>query len=309
MRFEDLLIFVTVSNMNSMTKASEELHLTKQTITSRIKALEEELGKQLFQRSRKGCLLTADGVEVYTTTKKILDLTDSLYYKDNDKTFGNKDYLYEINFIMLPSFLYYYEKLAEQIQKQYPKNNIYVNIVDAFYINNMLKTTTIEDYVIMTSFTEQQLYMYKEILEHYDCYTLYKSRLKLVAEQSTALASKKQVSIYSLEKYPFTFYSASGKQNESFYSDLLKSYGVDIKSSLLSNSEEFISKNILEKSFYSFSSDIGYKKKDFPKKLRFIPITPRIEIYYVALFPKNAVLEVKICNNIFLELFNKEIMR
>jgi len=308
MRFEDLQIFVTISEMNSMTKASDYLHLTKQTITTRIKLLEEELGKQLFFRSRKGCFLTDEGLEVFTTAKKILNLTDSLYYKNSDKK-SNGDYFFKINFMVQPSFSYYYNTLVDTIHQKYQKNSIYINSTDAFFINNQIRSNKIDDYVIMTTFTEEQLFTYKDVLENYNWYILYKSRLKLITAQSSPLAMKKQISIYSLKKYPMIFYSSNNNQEETFHSNLLKSFGVEIESKLLSNNEEIIVKNVLENSLYTLSTDRTYKNIDFSDKLKFVNITPRIEIYYVVLFPKNSTKEIDICKELFLNIFGANLFK
>lgn len=61
MDFEDLKILYEVSKYNSISKASEQLHLTQPTISKKINRLEKYLGIKLFNRSPTGVELTKEG--------------------------------------------------------------------------------------------------------------------------------------------------------------------------------------------------------------------------------------------------------
>jgi DNA-binding transcriptional LysR family regulator len=56
-----LVVFRSVATHLSFRKASEELYLTQPAVSSQVKALEEELGVQLFDRSRGSVSLTEAG--------------------------------------------------------------------------------------------------------------------------------------------------------------------------------------------------------------------------------------------------------
>ena len=55
--------FLTVSRLGNVSRAAEEMYLTQPTLTARIKALEDELGDQLFVRTSRGMRLTEAGKE------------------------------------------------------------------------------------------------------------------------------------------------------------------------------------------------------------------------------------------------------
>jgi LysR family transcriptional regulator, cell division regulator len=57
----DLEIFECVARYGSMSKATFELHTVQSNITTRIRALEDELGIALFNRTNRGVLLSAAG--------------------------------------------------------------------------------------------------------------------------------------------------------------------------------------------------------------------------------------------------------
>ena len=55
--------FLTVARLGNVSRAAEEMYLTQPTLTARIKALEDELGDQLFVRTSRGMRLTEAGKE------------------------------------------------------------------------------------------------------------------------------------------------------------------------------------------------------------------------------------------------------
>ena len=57
----DLRVFQCVANCGSMNKAALELNTVQSNVTARIKALEDELGFELFERTNRGVTLTAAG--------------------------------------------------------------------------------------------------------------------------------------------------------------------------------------------------------------------------------------------------------
>jgi LysR family transcriptional regulator, cell division regulator len=57
----DLRIFEAVVRLGSMSRASEELHTVQSNVTSRIRALEEELGVALFHRTNRSVRPTPAG--------------------------------------------------------------------------------------------------------------------------------------------------------------------------------------------------------------------------------------------------------
>lgn len=57
--------FLAIADTGSFVEAAERLHVTQSTVSSRIKALEELLGRSLFERSKAGATLTAAGQQFH----------------------------------------------------------------------------------------------------------------------------------------------------------------------------------------------------------------------------------------------------
>jgi DNA-binding transcriptional LysR family regulator len=70
-----LKVFRTVAEHLSFHKAAEHLFLTQPAVTQQVKALEDELGVRLFDRTPKGVLLTEQGSLLLQYAQKAAALT------------------------------------------------------------------------------------------------------------------------------------------------------------------------------------------------------------------------------------------
>ena len=66
-----LIAFEAAARQGSFQEAAAELHLTPSAISHRIKSLETDLGKTLFERRHRQVVLTPDGKRYYTTIHDI----------------------------------------------------------------------------------------------------------------------------------------------------------------------------------------------------------------------------------------------
>ena len=72
MRIEDLEAFRVLAETLNYTNAANRLYLTQSSLTRTIQQMEEELGFQLFDRSRRSVTLTAAGQSLYEDCAKLL---------------------------------------------------------------------------------------------------------------------------------------------------------------------------------------------------------------------------------------------
>ena len=61
MELTPLRSFLAIARLKNMTRAAAELHLTQPALSSQLGRLESELGERLFERSRRGMVLTEAG--------------------------------------------------------------------------------------------------------------------------------------------------------------------------------------------------------------------------------------------------------
>ncbi|MEH7124403.1 LysR family transcriptional regulator [Bacillus sp. JJ1773] len=76
MEIQQLRAFLSVAQTKNFTKSAELMFISQSTVTMRIKALEQTLGKQLFERDNRQVLLTTAGKELLDYAKRIIELVD-----------------------------------------------------------------------------------------------------------------------------------------------------------------------------------------------------------------------------------------
>lgn len=73
----DLLrCFVTIAEVGNFTKAGQRLGRTQSTVSLQIKRLEEQLGRQVFERTPRSLRLTEEGEKLLGPARQILRLND-----------------------------------------------------------------------------------------------------------------------------------------------------------------------------------------------------------------------------------------
>lgn len=76
MELRVLKYFLAVAREENITKAAALLHLTQPTLSRQLMQLEEELGVQLFHRSRYHIVLTDDGMLLRRRAQELVDLAE-----------------------------------------------------------------------------------------------------------------------------------------------------------------------------------------------------------------------------------------
>lgn len=72
MDIHQLKTFVTVAREGSVTRASEVLHLSQPAVSAHIKAIEDALGLEVFERTPRGMSLTAEGQRLLAKAEETL---------------------------------------------------------------------------------------------------------------------------------------------------------------------------------------------------------------------------------------------
>ena len=76
MEIRVLRYFLTVAKKESITKASEVLHITQPTLSRQLAQMEEEIGVKLFDRGTRKIKLTNEGILLCRRAEEILQLVD-----------------------------------------------------------------------------------------------------------------------------------------------------------------------------------------------------------------------------------------
>ncbi|MCF3119815.1 MULTISPECIES: LysR family transcriptional regulator [Streptomyces] len=77
MQFQQLHYFVAVAEARHFTRAAEEVHVSQPSLSQQIRALEKELGAELFSRARGNITLTDAGEALLPLARRILADADT----------------------------------------------------------------------------------------------------------------------------------------------------------------------------------------------------------------------------------------
>lgn len=78
MELRTIRYFLAVAREEKMTKAADILHVTQPTLSKALKALEDELGKKLFERHSFSISLTEEGVLLRNRAEDLVTLADKI---------------------------------------------------------------------------------------------------------------------------------------------------------------------------------------------------------------------------------------
>lgn len=78
MELYQLRSFATVAELGHLTRAAERLHVSQPAVSAQIKALEDDLGLALFQRSASGMALTPAGARLLPLASRIIGAATEL---------------------------------------------------------------------------------------------------------------------------------------------------------------------------------------------------------------------------------------
>jgi DNA-binding transcriptional LysR family regulator len=119
MDFKQLESFITISKLNSFSKAAEKLFLTQPTISNHIQSLEKELGTILFNRTNKKITLTESGEILYEYAISILNKRDLAFFSLNEFK-GKIEGILEISSSTIPEE-YYLTDVISKFNIIYPE--------------------------------------------------------------------------------------------------------------------------------------------------------------------------------------------
>lgn len=76
MDIKQLKYFIAIAEEGSISKAAKRLHMAQPPLSQQLKALEAELGIELFERHTRKLEITSAGQAMYHKAKQILQLMD-----------------------------------------------------------------------------------------------------------------------------------------------------------------------------------------------------------------------------------------
>lgn len=155
MEIRQLTSLVAIADTGSMTKAAQQCHVTQSAISQHIKALEEEVGTNLFDRTKNGLVITDAGRLLIQRARVILKEEREC----REEISGTLGHLCGELRIGVGSFIApYIRRAALVMMEKYPNVRLHVHFEQANVLNRMLRDGDID-----LAFTMNEAYHYEGI--------------------------------------------------------------------------------------------------------------------------------------------------
>lgn len=131
--------FLAVAREQSISAAAESLHLSQPTLSTQLKAMEEELGKQLLIRGTKGSrkvVLTEEGMILRKRAEEILALVKKT---ENEILFSDESIAGDV-FIGAgeTDVIRFFARAARKLKNKYPEIHFHISSGNAAYVMERL---------------------------------------------------------------------------------------------------------------------------------------------------------------------------
>ena len=262
--FEYYRIFYVVAKYGNITKAADELMISQPAISKCIKLLEDQLGGQLFIRTKRGVVLTEEGKEFYKYIKHAIE-----YINNAENKFTEMIHL-EVGTIRIGSSTTLTKKFLmpflEIFHKKYPHIKIEIETHVSGELLSRLRQGLLDLVILNLPYHDDNDIELVKVKDIQDCF--------IVGEAYKDLANK-DLCLEDICKYPLVF-QAHGSTTRRFLDEYASKNNIVFKPDL------DLAGFSLVIEFTQIGFGIGYATEDYikeeleSKKLYKLNVSPKI---------------------------------
>ena len=246
--FELYRIFYVVANNGNITKASEELNISQPAISKSIRSLEDQLGGQLFVRTKRGVILTDEGKEFYNYIRQAIEYINNAENKFTDLLNLETGCIkIGISTTLTKEFLLPY---LEEFHQLYPKIDIQIITNVAHELIPKLKNGLID--IVILNLNNNN---YGSDIELTNLRTVHDS---FVVNNKYSELLNREVSLKELNNYPLVL-QVKNSNTRDFLDNFARDNGVVLKPNI-----ELASYSLVVE-FAKIGFGIGYATKEYIK--------------------------------------------
>lgn len=235
MEIRVLRYFLTVAREQSITKASEVLHITQPTLSRQLAQMEEEIGVKLFDRGSRRIALTNEGLLLRRRAEEILQLVDKTEKEliENEEQIEGKITIGcgEIASVQL------FPQLFESFHEKYPRVTFDLYTATADHVKDQMDRGLVDIGLLLEPID----------IERYDFIRLdVKERWVVLMRPDSPLAEKKSVSPKDLSALPLVLPRRLRVQSElaSWFGDYYENLNVLFTSNLNTNASIMVNSGL-----------------------------------------------------------------
>ena len=273
MELRVLKYFLAVAREENITKAAALLHLTQPTLSRQLMQLEEELGVQLFRRSRYHIELTEDGMLLRRRAQELVDLAEKT---TREFTLRETELMGEIAIgageTRSMSFL---SRAMVSFRERYPKVTFRIFSATADDVKERLDTGLL-DMGLLTEPVDVGRYAFCRMKE--------RDRWGVLVRLDSPLAGLDSVTPDDLEQVPLIISGRERVQRElaNWFGDRWERLQIAASFNLILNAANMVRYGVGT----ALSFDLNFSFDD----LRFIPLSPTMDTGTVLVWKKDLVL-------------------
>lgn len=273
MELRVLKYFLAVAREENITKAAALLHLTQPTLSRQLMQLEEELGVQLFRRSRYHIELTEDGMLLRRRAQELVDLAEKT---TREFTMRETELMGEIAIgageTRSMSFL---SRAMVSFRERYPKVTFRIFSATADDVKERLDTGLL-DMGLLTEPVDVGRYAFCRMKE--------RDRWGVLVRLDSPLAGLDSVTPDDLEQVPLIISGRERVQRElaNWFGDRWERLQIAASFNLILNAANMVRYGVGT----ALSFDLNFSFDD----LRFIPLSPAMDTGTVLVWKKDLVL-------------------
>jgi LysR family hydrogen peroxide-inducible transcriptional activator len=186
MTITQLQYVLAVAEHKNFTLAAEKCFVTQPTLSMQIQKIEEELGIQIFDRTKKPIQLTEIGQKIVNQSKNIVNEANRIQdIVDQQKGFIGGEFRLGIIPTVMPTLL---PMFLNNFIKKYPKVNLIIEELNTDEIIIKLKNGHLDAAIAATPLEEEKI---KEVVLFYEPFVAY-------IPESHAIYDKKEIEVSDL---------------------------------------------------------------------------------------------------------------
>ena len=220
MTLNQLKYVITLSKVNSINEAAKILFISQPSLTSSLKSLEEELGFDIFLRSKTGISLTVKGSEFLGYAKSVVeqfDILDAKYISQSDakRSFqvSMQHYTFAVNAFVEVINQYGMDEYEFEIHET-KTHEVIENVKNQKSEIGVLYMNDYNSVVLSKILSDANL----EFLPLFDC------NIYVYMSKSNPLAKKKIIRMEELDEYPCLAFAQGDYNSFYFAEEVLSTY-------------------------------------------------------------------------------------
>ncbi len=217
--------FLRVAELSSISKVSQEYHIAASAISNHIKALEQELGTEFFDRNGNQMTLNSNGTILYEYGRKILYALDDAEKEIADAN-GQLNYALKISTLTIPRTI---PLIAKRFKEHYPQLKLQISQYQKY--NERLDYDS--DVVIYST----EIPLKKE-----NSCILYEEPILLAVSKAHPLAGEQEVEIKQLANEKFIRRSELTDFRQNIEERYFEAFGINPSTAIVTDHPPLINK-------------------------------------------------------------------